>query len=133
MKQKKLIAEFQVSQQQFSLYLVEYEFILELKRKFQATRTSTKQNAWLAFADQATYEDVNAGIDAFQVMSLARQHLVNYLTRHPLPYFYFHAATARKAKVYPRFVRQLLSQLPVYQHCVEQGSFYFYQSDTTQV
>lgn len=88
MKQKKLIAEFQLDQQQFSLYLIEYEFILELKRHFRATRTSPKQNAWLAFADQATYEDVNAGIDAFQVMRLTRQHLVNYLTRHPLPYFY---------------------------------------------
>lgn len=95
MKQKKLIAEFQLDQQQFSLYLIEYEFILELKRHFRATRTSPKQNAWLAFADQATYEDVNAGIDAFQVMRLTRQHLVNYLTRHPLPYFYFHAATAQ--------------------------------------
>ncbi|WP_180187179.1 hypothetical protein [Acinetobacter sp. YH01012] len=54
MKQKKLIAEFQLDQQQFSLYLIEYEFILELKRHFRATRTSPKQNAWLAFADQAT-------------------------------------------------------------------------------
>ena len=53
MKQKKLIAEFQLDQQQFSLYLIEYEFILELKRHFRATRTSPKQNAWLAFADQA--------------------------------------------------------------------------------
>ena len=89
MKQKKLIAEFQLNQQQFSLYLIEYEFVLELKRHFRAARTSPKQNAWLAFADQATYEDVNADIDAFQVMRLTRQHLVIYLTRHPLPYFYF--------------------------------------------
>lgn len=132
MKQKKLIAEFQLNQQQFSLYLIEYEFILELKCRFRAARTSPKQNAWLAFADQATYEDVNAGIDAFQVMRLTRQHLVNYLTRHSLPYFYFHAATARKAKIYPRFVRHLLLQLQSYQHCAENGSFYFYQSDTTQ-
>lgn len=132
MKQKKLIAEFQLNQQQFSLYLIEYEFILELKRHFRVTRTSPKQNAWLAFADQATYEDVHAGIDAFHVMRLTRQHLVNYLTRHSLPYFYFHAATARKAKIYPRFVRQLLLQLPNYQHCAEHNSFYFYQSETTQ-
>lgn len=126
MSESKLVATFQVQQRDFSIYLHEYEFTLQLKPIFQKSKTQPKRNAWLSFADEPTYEDVNEGINAFEVMRLTRLHLLRYIAKYTPSYFYFHASTARKAKIYPRVAAHLAQDLPMYRYCQDNGSFYFY-------
>ncbi len=80
MSARKLVAIFKVDQREFSLYLHQYEFILELKPVFQRNRQQPRQNAWLAFADEPTLEDVAENINAFEVMQQTRSHLVKYIS-----------------------------------------------------
>ena len=58
MSEKKLVAQFKVDQREFSLKLYQYEFTLELKQVFKRNTRQPQRNAWLAFADEPTYEDV---------------------------------------------------------------------------
>ena len=81
----------------------------------------------LSFADEPTFEDVNEQIDVFAVMQLARYHLLRYIQKNKLSYFYFHASTARKARIYPRFSARLIQDLPNYNFCQENQSFYFFK------
>ncbi len=130
MSARKLVAIFKVEQREFSLYLHQYEFILELKPVFQRNRQQPRQNAWLAFADEPTLEDVAENINAFEVMQQTRSHLLKIIFfQHQPRYFYFHASTARKACIYPRFAQRLVEHLPKYRYCQEGQSFYFYAQD----
>ena len=129
MSEKKLVAQFKVDQREFSLKLYQYEFTLELKQVFKRSTLQPQRNAWLAFADEPTYEDVSENINAFAVMQQAREHLVNYIQRQQPRYFYFHASTARKARIYPRFAQRLIQHLPKYRYCQDGQSFYFYALD----
>ena len=129
MSSKKIIAQFQVEQREFSLSLLDYEFQLELKPKFQINRQQPRRNAWLAFADEPTFEDVAENINAFAVMQQTRAHLLKYIHRQQPRYFYFHASTPRKAKIYPRFAQRLIEHLPNYRYCQDGQSFYFYALD----
>lgn len=129
MSARKLVAIFKVDQREFSLYLHQYEFILELKPVFQRNRQQPRKNAWLAFADEPTLEDVAENINAFEVMQQTRSHLLKYIFKHQPRYFYFHASTRRKARIYPRFAQRLVEHLPKYRYCQEGQSFYFYAQD----
>ena len=126
MSEKKLIAKFYVQDREFTLYCYEYEICLALKPKFQKSKAQPLKNAWLSFADEPTVEDVNERIDVFAVMQLARDHLLRYIQKNKVSYFYFHASTARKARIYPRFSTRLIQELPNYYFCQENQSFYFF-------
>lgn len=126
---KKPIAQFHIQQHSFSLYFERHEFILQLNAKIADHLASDylSSKAWLNFEDASSMEDVNQNIDAFAVSLQARQHMLYYIQQHQLAYFYFHAGTLRKAKIYPRIARLLLAQLPAY-HGIQEGSdFYFYR------
>lgn len=118
---------FHVDGREFVLKFHHNEFILSLKPQFKNKVYPAKFNAWLSFADEPTYEDVNESINAFQVMLIVREKIVAYVRRHAPAYFYFHASTPRKAKIYPRFTARLVSELPDYCLSAENGSFYFYR------
>ena len=75
------------------MYCYECEISLALKPKFQKLKTQPLKDAWLSFADEPTFEDVNEQIDVFAVMQLARYHLLRYIQKNKLSYFYFHAST----------------------------------------
>ncbi len=125
---RKPIAQFQIQQHYFSLYFERHEFSLQLNAQIQAGVCAdyVSGQAWLNFADAPSMEDVNQQIDAFAVSLQARRHMLRYIQKHQLRYFYFHAATPRKAKIYPRIAGLLLAQLPHY-HAIQEGrNFYFY-------
>lgn len=126
MSSKKLVAQFKVKQREFSLYLHHDEFLLELKQIFKINRQQPQRNAWLAFADEPTFDDVAENINAFAVMQQTRAQLLKYIQRQQPRYFYFHASTPRKAKIYPRFAERLIEHLPKYRYCQDGQSFYFY-------
>ena len=125
---KKPIAQFYIQQHSFSLYFERHEFTLQLDAKIADHLTSDYMSgqAWLNFEDASSMEDVNLKIDAFAVSIQARQHMLRYIQKHQLDYFYFHAATARKAKIYPRIARLLVAQLPDYAVMQADQDFYFY-------
>ena len=127
LSEKKLIAKFNVEDREFTLYCYECEISLALKSKFQKSKAQPLKDAWLSFADEPTFEDVNEQIDVFAVMQLARYHLLRYIQKNKLSYFYFHASTARKARIYPRFSARLIQDLPNYNFCQENQSFYFFK------
>ena len=125
---RKPIAQFQIQQHHFSLYFAQHAFSLHLDAKVAPDQDATylSGQAWLEFQDAPSMEDVNLHIDAFAVSLQARQQMVQYIQKHQLRYFYFHAATPRKAKIYPRIARLLLAQLPNYCGIHEDKDFYFY-------
>lgn len=102
------------------------EFLLELKQIFKINRQQPQRDAWLAFADEPTFDDVAENINAFVVMQQTRTQLLKYIQRQQPRYFYFHASTPRKAKIYPRFAERLIEHLPKYRYCQDGQSFYFY-------
>lgn len=131
MSQNHWMAQFQVNGQLFTLSFKQNEFNLTLKRdvkKMNFARTKG-MNAWLAFADEPVQDDVNMGINAFEVMRLTREHIVNFVHKYQPLYFCFHASTERKAKIYPRFAGALQQHLPRYNLNSLGGSFYFYRQD----
>ena len=128
MKSPECVAEFKIDQYQFYLKFHHNEFILALQpRPYSSQRRPAKFDAWLSFADEPTYDDVNESINAFAVMCAAREAIVRYVDRYAPSYFYFHASTPRKAKIYPRFAKRLQQDLADYCVSAENGSFYFYR------
>lgn len=125
LSEKKIIANFQVDGREFFLFLYEYEIRLEMCQQ-HVPKNSLSGHAWLNFEDEARIDDVNQNINAFQVMCSVRWHLLRYLQQHQLNYFYFHASTERKARIYPRFAKRLRAELPHYDFCQNEQSFYFY-------
>lgn len=122
------IAQFQIQQHSFSLYFERHAFSLQLDAPLQATISAEylSGKAWLHFQDEPSIDDVNQQIDAFAVSLQTRKHMLRYIQHHQLSYFYFHAATARKARIYPRIARLLLEQLPNYAGIQTGRDFYFY-------
>lgn len=125
---QKLVAKFKVSERNFSLFFHHNEFILQLEAIF-LRQPRQKTNAWLNFADEPVYDDVNAQIDAFAVMVYTRRYLTEYVNKHRPAYFFFTASTARKARLYPRFAQRLIENLPAYTLSIDQDSFYFYRQN----
>jgi len=125
---KQLIAQFKIDQHEFHLYLHEYEIQLH-KVAAAVPKVRLSSEAWLNFEDEARMDDVGQNINAFAVMIQCRKHLRHYLAKHPLRYFYFHASTPRKARIYPRFAERLCQQLSDYDFCQNDESFYFYRRD----
>lgn len=118
---------FQVDGREFSLKFHHNEFILSLQPQFKTKNHPPKFDAWLSFADEPTIDDVNESINAFAVMLIVREKILDYVQRYAPAYFCFHASTARKAKIYPRFAARLQQNLPDYCLNAENGSFYFYR------
>lgn len=52
------------------MYCYECEISLALKPKFQKLKTQPLKDAWLSFADELTFEDVNERIDIFAVNAI---------------------------------------------------------------
>ena len=110
------------------MYCYECEISLALKPKFQKLKTKPLKDAWLSFADELTFEDVNERIDIFAVNAIGTLSFTAlHSKKNKLSYFYFHASTARKARIYPRFSARLIQDLPNYNFCQENQSFYFFK------
>lgn len=122
-----LIKKFLIDEREFSLFFEANEFVLSLKKDYREIIRKKDDKAKL-FWDDCEYEDVDENINMFKVIIKSVDEMVEYVYKEELSYFYFHAATERKAKIYDRVAKRICAKLEdKFAYSRDDCAFYFYK------
>lgn len=122
-----LVKKFNVDNREFSLMLESSEFILSLKKDYREIIRKRDDKSKLFWEDNE-YEDVNENINVFKVMIKSVDLIVEFVYQEEMNYFYFHASTERKSKIYDRVAKRICSKLnDKYEYVRDEKSYYFYK------